>query len=154
MTVITKSVITKPVFAKYSAFCWLNLLMLSLLGACTPLAETEAPTAQEPAVSLPSSSFEKKSMTIGDLRQDPKPNQTVELEGVVRQRVPLLEGWIYELEDETGRIWILTDASEPVLDTPVYVEGTVQYEQILIGDVDIGDYYIAEDMAEEIAEGN
>ncbi|MEM9161469.1 MAG: hypothetical protein AAGC54_00160 [Cyanobacteria bacterium P01_F01_bin.4] len=129
---------------RYSIICLFNLLVLSALGACTPLAEAEAPTSQESTLSLPSISLGSKATSIETLRQDPQPNQTVELEGIVRQRVPLLEGWIYELEDETGRIWILTEASEPALDETARVSGTVQYEQILIGDVDIGEYYIQE----------
>ncbi|MEM9904177.1 MAG: hypothetical protein AAF921_04045 [Cyanobacteria bacterium P01_D01_bin.44] len=130
--------------AKYSVFCVLNLLVLNLLGACTPLADTDAPTAQETTLALPSISRGGKATSIETLRQDPKPDQPVELEGIVRQRVPLLEGWIYELEDETGRIWVLTEASEPALDETARVSGTVQYEQILIGDVDIGEYYLQE----------
>ncbi|MEM8806944.1 MAG: hypothetical protein AAGF01_13035 [Cyanobacteria bacterium P01_G01_bin.38] len=138
---------------KYGVFCLLNLLMLSLLGACTPLAEAEAPTAQDPTLSLPSISRRGKTTSIETLRQDTKPDQTVELEGIIRQRVPLLEGWIYELEDETGRIWVLTEVSEPALDETARVSGTVQYEQILIGDVDIGEYYVQEKDYSPLAEG-
>ncbi|MEO1400415.1 MAG: hypothetical protein AAFV72_04070 [Cyanobacteria bacterium J06635_1] len=139
--------------AKYSVFCLPNLLMLCLVGACTPLADAEAPTKQESTLSLPSISLGGKATSVETLRQDPQPNQSVELEGIVRQRVPLLEGWIYELEDETGRIWVLTEASEPALDETARVSGTVQYEQILIGDVDIGEYYIQEKDYSPLAEG-
>ena len=125
----------------YTTSC--ALLLISGLGACTSLTDADVPILED-AMTLPAGSQVHRIDSIEALRLDPQSNQAVELVGTVRQRVPLLEGWIYELEDETGQIWVLTQASNPTVGETAQVRGIVQYEQILIEDVDISEYYLEE----------
>lgn len=71
-------------------------------------------------------------------------NQSIQVQGTVQQLVPLLNKWLYEISDDTGTIWVITPETPPVLGQSVVVEGNVQYEQILIGGIDQGDYYLLE----------
>ena len=74
----------------------------------------------------------------------PTDEQPVYLQGEVVQRVPLLAGWLYQVEDETGLIWVMTPAIAPELGDRVTVKGTVGFESVPIADEELGDYYIQE----------
>ncbi|MEO0488800.1 MAG: hypothetical protein AAF215_18120 [Cyanobacteria bacterium P01_A01_bin.123] len=70
--------------------------------------------------------------------------EPVYLRGRVAQRLPLLEGWLYQVEDETGLIWVITSGVAPEVGDRVTVKGTVAFESVPIADEELGDYYIQE----------
>lgn len=71
-------------------------------------------------------------------------SKTVQVEGTVLQQAPLLERTLYQIEDATGQLWVLTSESSPQLGETVQVIGRLQYEPVLINEADIGDYYLEE----------
>ncbi|MEM6868681.1 MAG: hypothetical protein AAF528_09910, partial [Cyanobacteria bacterium P01_C01_bin.121] len=73
----------------------------------------------------------------------------VAVSGTVTQRAAILDGWLYEVEDETGRLWVLTERSEPELGAIATVEGIVRYEAIVVGEIDAGSVYLEEQAYEE-----
>lgn len=79
-------------------------------------------------------------------------NSVVELEGTVIDRVPLIESAVYQLQDETGKIWILT--TDPVINPGerLLVRGKVRYESIPIGDLELGEAYIEEEKREAVVD--
>ncbi|MGF1496469.1 MAG: hypothetical protein ACFB8W_06545, partial [Elainellaceae cyanobacterium] len=52
----------------------------------------------------------------------------VRLRGVVGDRVPLLDGQIYQLTDHTGSIWVVTTDTTVTSGEELLILGRVQYE--------------------------
>ncbi len=129
----------------------LGLLLSGLaLGGCTtsqssPASalkadqpETSAP-AQRPAARMP----DQPIVSIDSLKAD-QADETVAIAGNVAQRVALLEGWLYQVQDETGRLWVVTSGAEPEVGQATVVEGIVRYEAIVVEGVDAGELYLEE----------
>jgi len=62
----------------------------------------------------------------------------------VIDRVPLLNAEVYQLQDETGKIWILTTQSTQELGERLLVRGKVRFESIPIAGQELGEAYIEE----------
>jgi uncharacterized protein YdeI (BOF family) len=69
-------------------------------------------------------------------------NATVYLTGKVMVRAPLLGQKAYEIQDETGTIWVVTKAEAPAPGLEVTVTGKVRYQSILLGGKEQGTVYI------------
>lgn len=129
--------------------------LLSLtLGACTmsevslPEGVTsgapEASTPNLPSVRLPSIRLSNRStVTIESLAAD-KANDTVSIEGRVIQHVGILEGSLYQVQDDTGSVWVLSDKAGPEVGQLARIDGVVRYEAIVVGEIDAGDVYLEE----------
>lgn len=84
---------------------------------------------------------------VRDVQTHPHRNwltSTVYLKGQVSDRVPLINAQVYQLQDSTGKIWVLTRKSTPKVGDRVYIKGQVQYEKIPIDGQDFGEAYIKE----------
>lgn len=77
-------------------------------------------------------------------------NSTVKLEGMVIDRVPLLNAEVYQLQDETGKIWILTPYSNQEPGERLLVKGKVRFESIPIAGQELGEAYIEEQNREVV----
>ncbi len=66
----------------------------------------------------------------------------VALSGTVTTRAPLLGQQAYEIQDETGTIWILGKENAPAPGMAVQVRGKVRYQSILLTGKDQGAVYI------------
>jgi hypothetical protein len=133
----------------------LGCTLLSL-GACTtaelgegsptaevPAAKTDNPTA-DGSVRLPTIRLASRAtVSIASLTAE-RANDTVTVSGTVAQRVPLLEGWLYQVSDDSGSLWVLNDRSAPDVGENATVEGVVRYEAIVIGEIDAGEVYLQE----------
>lgn len=71
---------------------------------------------------------------------------TVYLSGTIVQQVPLVDGRLYELQDESGSIWVMAASESEALITGnnIQVQGIVAYETIAIADQEQGELYIQE----------
>ena len=87
----------------------------------------------------------KATVTIDSLRQPQQVERSVPLTGSVTQRLAILNGWLYQLDDGTGQVWVLTQQTAPAVGEQVYVNGILQYEPIVINGSDLGDYYLEEE---------
>ncbi len=75
----------------------------------------------------------------------PHDNQaTVYLQGKVAHLVPLLKQWTYQLQDSTGKIWILTNHTGIQPGDEVLIKGKVHYKSIFTLGKDIGEVYVEE----------
>lgn len=115
-----------------------------VLGGCTTSeVSVETPLKNEPvqlpAVRLPGQSAD----TINSLMVD-RVNETVVITGTVSRRVPLLEGWLYQMQDDTGSLWVLTQRSAPEVGENATVEGLVRYETIAVEAIDASEVYLEE----------
>ncbi len=112
-------------------------LSISLLTVC--MACQTPSGSQVPGLSLP-----KSTVKIGNLRQPQQVEQSVSLAGLVTQRLAIVNGWLYQIDDSTGKIWVLTQQAAPAVGQQVYVDGTLHYEAIPMNGADVGDYYLEE----------
>ena len=113
----------------------LSIGLIVLSTACQAPSSSTVPT-----LSLP-----KATVTIDSLRQPQQVERSVPLTGSVTQRLAILNGWLYQLDDGTGQVWVLTQQTAPAVGEQVYVNGILQYEPIVINGSDLGDYYLEEE---------
>ncbi|HEY9881077.1 MAG TPA: hypothetical protein V6D29_21635 [Leptolyngbyaceae cyanobacterium] len=134
-----------------------SVLLIGLIS-CSP--SSPDPTSEQTApkstsAKEPSDSSNKQSGSIpglGWLRQvtpisqaaNPQARTPVFLQGQVQQQIPLLNQWLYEIQDDSGKIWILTATPPPNSGSVVLVRSQIRYEQVLLQGKDIGEYYAEE----------
>ncbi|WP_107668198.1 DNA-binding protein [Cyanothece sp. BG0011] len=86
---------------------------------------------------------------IGELSPQPSTESTSEeaiiyLEGKVVDRAPFMDSGSYQLQDQTGTVWVLTDGPLPQTGDRVQITGKVTYQSIPMGGQDVGELYILE----------
>jgi len=127
-------------------------ILATLLAGCSQPTEV---TVKEESAGLhwPSGIAQvmRPTVTIQELSPEQQ-NDTVQIEGQVVRQAPLLEGALYQLQDDGGTIWVFTPAAPPAESALVRVVGTVQVEPISVGGIDISDYYLQESDREVLSE--
>ena len=131
-----------------------GLLVLGALNACTasgvgsntPAPETsgaKADTSKPDLVRLPLIGLANRStVPIASLTAD-QADTTVTIAGKVAQRAPLLnKGELYQVSDDSGSMWVLSDRPSPQVGEAVTVEGVVRYEAIVTGKIDASEVYL------------
>jgi hypothetical protein len=111
------------------------LLGLLFTVSCNSRATTEF---GKPASSIPTT-------PVSALQSAPATNSTIYVKGSVGAIVPLLEGTVYELQDATGKVWILTKQPPPKPGEEVTIQGTVRYKPITINGKEQGSIYIEQE---------
>ena len=74
----------------------------------------------------------------------PSEDDLIRLEGEVVDRAPFLDSGSYQLQDETGTVWVLTNGPLPQTGEMVQITGKVTYQSIRVGGQDVGELYILE----------
>ncbi len=70
---------------------------------------------------------------------------TVDVQGTVGDRVPLIGGLVYQLRDPTGTIWVLTHRSQQPAGETIEIKGIVRFQSIPIAGQEHGEAYIEEE---------
>jgi hypothetical protein len=70
--------------------------------------------------------------------------RTVNLQGIVVNVAPFLEGGAYQIQDKTGKVWVKTNGALPKKGDVISVKGEVAYEAIFIGPEKLGESYVIE----------
>ncbi len=82
---------------------------------------------------------------INELTPQNKDNKDpVYVSGKVERKVPLLEKQMYQIEDSTGKIWVLTNQKNWKVGDKVVVKAIPQYESIPISGAELGQVYLEE----------
>jgi uncharacterized protein YdeI (BOF family) len=71
-------------------------------------------------------------------------DSTVYLQGTVGDRVPLIDAQVYELQDKTGSIWVLTNDTTIQSGETVRIQATVRYQSIVVEGQELGEIYVEE----------
>lgn len=79
---------------------------------------------------------------IARLQKPAAQDSLVYVRGRVGDRVPLAEGAVYELQDSTGKIWVLTKGEAPQNGQEVVVQGTLRFKSIVLNDQEQGSLYL------------
>lgn len=69
---------------------------------------------------------------------------TVYIQGKVAKQVPLLKRQVYQLQDLSGTIWVLTNKTDLQQGDEVLVKGKVRYQSIPLAGKDFGEVYVEE----------
>ncbi|MGD1930326.1 MAG: hypothetical protein ACFB12_15595 [Leptolyngbyaceae cyanobacterium] len=123
---------------------WCGLSFGVLLLGCSQPTETSIPS-ETVGVHLPDrvSQLIGSTQPIETLSRD-RVDQTLQIEGTVSQAAPLLEDTLYQLTDATGTVWVRSADTAPAINDTVRVTGVLQYQEIVISDIDLGEYYLQE----------
>jgi membrane protein implicated in regulation of membrane protease activity len=73
-----------------------------------------------------------------------KPNTEISLIGKVINVAPFLRGGAYQLEDNTGSIWVITEEDLPTKGEQIKIKGIIKQENIVIETQDFSEYYLFE----------
>ncbi|MGH2415892.1 MAG: DNA-binding protein [Microcystaceae cyanobacterium] len=122
-----------PLNVKVWRFSYL-LLFLGGLISCSPLADL--------GIALPNTGNPPLTQ-ISDLQQQTA-GETVYLQGRVGDKAPFLGNGAYQLEDQTGKVWVLTQKSLPTQGKEILIKGQVEFQSISVGKQELGELYIIE----------
>ncbi|WP_017317435.1 hypothetical protein [Mastigocladopsis repens] len=81
---------------------------------------------------------------IQDLKSQQDGNTTVYIQGKVEKRVPLLKRYAYQINDSTGKIWVVTNQSSLREGEQVVIKGKVRYQSIPLAGKEYGEFYLEE----------
>ncbi|WP_446362922.1 hypothetical protein [Coleofasciculus chthonoplastes] len=70
--------------------------------------------------------------------------QVVYLQGQVISQAPFLNSGAYQLEDTTGKIWVVSNQELPKVGDLVVIRGQVQFQSIPISGQEMGEVYLQE----------
>ncbi len=107
---------------------WLALLLSSTLG-CRPLSYLGL--AMPPVTAI---------QTLSEQNQ----GSAIYLRGKVVGQAPFIDSGAYQIQDETGTIWVLSDRPLPKLGEAVVIKVQLQYQAIAVGGQQLGELYVIE----------
>ena len=78
-----------------------------------------------------------------------KPKQdnqdTVYIQGKVEKQVPLIKKWAYQINDSTGKIWVITNQNNVRQGKEIVIKGKVRYQSIPLAGQEFGEVYVEEE---------
>jgi hypothetical protein len=81
---------------------------------------------------------------ISDITQK-QDNSTIYLQGKVEKLAPLLQkSQLYQINDFTGKIWVLSKQNNVQNQSYIKIKGKIRYRSIPLGGKDLGEIYIEE----------
>ncbi|WP_341528924.1 hypothetical protein WKK05_06255 [Nostoc sp. UHCC 0302] len=73
-------------------------------------------------------------------------NQTVVyIQGKVEKQAPLVKRWAYQINDSTGKIWVITNQSGLKEGSQMVVKGKIRYQSIPLAGKEFGEVYLEEE---------
>lgn len=83
------------------------------------------------------------SISVEDISQK-KVDKTVYLTGKVVHISPFIDYAAYQLEDATGKTWVVTAQKSPVLGQQINLKGKIKYQSFPFAEQELGDFYVVE----------
>ncbi|MEO1004359.1 MAG: hypothetical protein AAFW67_00640 [Cyanobacteria bacterium J06638_38] len=75
---------------------------------------------------------------------DRKLDKTVYLTGKVVQIAPFVEHAAYQIEDATGKIWVVTTQVPPQVGESINLKGQIKYQSLPFAEQELGELYLVE----------
>ncbi|WP_339381120.1 hypothetical protein [Brasilonema sp. UFV-L1] len=82
---------------------------------------------------------------IQDLKPQQNDSTTVYVQGKVEKQVPLLDKYAYQINDSTGKIWVVTNQTGLREGAQVVIKGKLRYPSIPLGGKEYGEVYLEEE---------
>ena len=73
-----------------------------------------------------------------------KIGKTVHITGQVVHLAPLVDRTAYQIEDATGKAWIVTATEPPIRGQQIDIKGKVQYQSLPFAEQELGSFYVVE----------
>lgn len=124
----------KPAWVQAFRIAPLSLILLSGLFSCGNLANSRL-------------NLDFNVNRIADIQQKPELEAKVYLKGKVESRAPFLGTGAYQLQDNTGSIWVLTKQTVPQTGEQMLITGLVRYKGVTFKELagkDLGEVYVEE----------
>lgn len=119
---------------------WMLVGLLIALVSCGGQAASESSgTGDTGGIVMP------KTTPIQEVQKTAVGNSVVTVKGVVGDRVPILDGTVYELQDSTGKIWVLTQKQPPNSGQEVIITGKLRFKSIPLNGQEQGSIYIEQE---------
>jgi hypothetical protein len=117
----------------------LGLLLLLVLGlySCGKLAQ--------PGFKVGNFRIGSNVTPIGEIKPAQDNQATVYIQGKVERQVPLLKRWAYQIDDSTGKIWVVTSQNKLAQGEQAVIKGKVRYQSIPLAGKELGEVYLEED---------
>jgi len=116
---------------------WFIVTLLALvLSGCRPSSWSKDDSGTQ------ASEAALRAFTIAAIKQESNVNAIFQLRGKVINRAPLLGKTVYEIQDPTGRIWVLTTEQSPKIGDEVVLKGKLLYRSIPLDGKEQGALYI------------
>ncbi|MBD2410083.1 hypothetical protein H6H01_05005 [Nostoc calcicola FACHB-3891] len=82
---------------------------------------------------------------IGEIKPEQKNQATVYIQGKVEKQAPLMKQWAYQIDDTTGKIWVVTNQKSLPEGSEVVFKGKVRYRSIPLAGKELGEIYLEEE---------
>ncbi|MHC5672142.1 hypothetical protein [Nostoc sp.] len=69
----------------------------------------------------------------------------VYIQGQVEKQAPLMKQWAYQINDSTGKIWVVTNQKNLAEGAQVVIKGKVRYRSIPLAGKELGEVYLEEE---------
>ncbi len=117
----------------------LGLIFLLVVGLCS-------------CGSLTSSGLNGTNFTIGtnvtpirEIKPEKDNKATVYIQGKVEKKAPLMKQWAYQINDSTGKIWVVTNQKNLSEGAQVVIKGKIRYRSIPLAGKELGEVYLEEE---------
>lgn len=129
---------------RYS-FYWLVGSCVLLVASCRGQADIPSVVSLKSALpTIPTLGQLQPATPIANISNRTTASEVVLIEGTVGQHIPLVNRWLYELKDDSGSIWVLTQESPPTAGGKAKIQALVHYQSVLVAGQDMGEYYAEE----------
>jgi hypothetical protein len=81
---------------------------------------------------------------IREIKPAKNDRATVYIQGKVERQVPLLKRWAYQIDDSTGKIWVVSQ-NKLAQGEQVVIKGKVKYQSIPLAGKELGEVFLEED---------
>ncbi len=82
---------------------------------------------------------------IRNIKPDSNNQITVYVQGKVEKYAPLIKKWVYQINDSTGKIWVVTNQINLKEGEQVVFKAKVHYQSIPLAGKEFGEVYLEEE---------
>ncbi|MGB5635593.1 MAG: hypothetical protein WBM86_22825 [Waterburya sp.] len=83
------------------------------------------------------------SISVKEISQQ-KIDNTVYLTGKVVHIAPFIDRAAYQIEDATGKIWVVTTQNPPEFGKSISIKGKIKYQSLSFAEQELGELYLFE----------
>jgi len=85
-----------------------------------------------------------KITSIATLDQQKEANSLVYVQGTVRDRAPLIKQTAYQLQDQTGKVWVMTTKLPPESGQTITIQAKIKSKSIVLQQQQSQELYLQE----------
>lgn len=83
-------------------------------------------------------------LTIAEIKNEELLEKSLKLQGKVEKVIPLLDSYLYLLQDQDQSIWVMTNDNAPTKSQLVTIEALLKQEKIVIEGEEKSEFYLEE----------